>query len=130
MNRNISERLAGDVQTNQRAELTAILRALQIVSPTESVLIWSDSQYAINCVKEWYKKWEANGWRTHKGEVQNKDLVQAVLAEKRKRDAMGAQTMIEWVKGHSTNEGNIGADQLAVRGANNAKLSTTNKKRK
>lgn len=130
MSRNISERLAGDVQTNQRAELTAILRALQIVSPTESVLIWSDSQYAINCVKEWYKKWEANGWRTHKGEVQNKDLVQAVLAEKRKRDAMGAQTMIEWVKGHSTNEGNIGADQLAVRGANNAKLATTNKNRK
>lgn len=133
--RNISERLAGDVQTNQRAELTAILRALQIVPPTQSVLIWSDSKYAINCVKEWYKKWEANGWKTHKGPVQNRDLVEAVLTETRKRDAMGAQTDIRWVKGHATTQGNIGADELAVRGANNAKFSAlpagqTNKKRR
>lgn len=89
--------------------------------PTQSVIIYSDSQYAIQCTKEWYKKWEANGWRTHKGPVQNKDLVQAILVEKRKRDAMGAATHIEWVKGHDTNKGNNAADDLAVRGANYAK---------
>lgn len=85
--------------------------------PTQSVRIWSDSKYAINCVNEWYKKWEANGWKTHKGPVQNKDLVEAVLVERRKRDAMGAMTHIQWVKGHDIDRGNIGADELAVKGA-------------
>lgn len=91
--------------------------------PTQSVLIWSDSQYAIKCVQEWYIKWEANGWRTHKGPVQNRDLVEAVLVEKRKRDAMGAQTQLQWVKGHATDQGNIGADELAVRGAHSSRAA-------
>lgn len=120
----------GDVQTNQRAELTAMLRALQVVPPTQGVLIWSDSMYAIKCVTEWYVKWESNGWKTHKGPVQNRDLVERVLMEIRRRDSLGTKTIIKWIKGHEGNRGNVAADGLAVKGANEAKLSAESSKRK
>ncbi|KAJ4402423.1 hypothetical protein N0V82_010783 [Gnomoniopsis sp. IMI 355080] len=121
--RNISERLPGEVQTNQRAELTAILRALQTIPSTQGLLIWSDSMYAIKCVTEWFVKWENNGWKTHKGPVQNRDLVEMVLKEIRKRESLGTKTVIKWVKGHESNRGNVAADGLAVKGANDAKSS-------
>lgn len=79
--------------------------------------------YAIKCVTEWFVKWETNGWKTHKGPVQNRDLVEMVLKEIRKREALGTKTVIKWVKGHESNVGNVAADGLAVRGANEAKAS-------
>lgn len=66
--------------TNQRMELTAIVKALQyaqsIRKNCEKVIIYSDSAYAINCyTQEWYLNWQANGWVTsEKKEVANKDL--------------------------------------------------------
>ncbi|KAG8160318.1 hypothetical protein KVR01_009854 [Diaporthe batatas] len=119
--RNISERLSGTPQTNQRAELTAILRALETVPLDQGVMIWSDSMYAINCVTEWFVKWEKNGWKTHKGQVQNRDLVEAVLVKIRERESHGTTTLIKWIKGHESSAGNISADKLAVGGANMAK---------
>ncbi|CAK7232406.1 hypothetical protein SEUCBS140593_008250 [Sporothrix eucalyptigena] len=116
--RNISERLKGPMQTNQRAELTAILRALQSVPVTQSVRIFSDSTYSINCVSEWYKSWASNGWRTRAGEsVMNQDIIKAVRSYIDNRDKSGTTTMFRWVKGHSTDSGNVAADQLAVQGA-------------
>lgn len=97
---------------------------------TQGVLIWSDSMYAIKCVTEWFVKWEANGWKTHKGPVQNRDLVEMVLKEIRKRDALGTRTKIKWIKGHEGNRGNVEADGLAVRGANEAKASAAENKKK
>lgn len=46
--RNISEPLSGSIQTNQRAEITAVIRALQKVSKKDKVNILSDSNYVIN----------------------------------------------------------------------------------
>ncbi|CAK7217023.1 hypothetical protein SBRCBS47491_003021 [Sporothrix bragantina] len=116
--RNISERLKGPMQTNQRAELTAILRALQSVPVTQSVRIFSDSTYSINCISEWYKSWSNNGWRTRSGEpVMNQDIIKAVRSFIDTRDKSGTITMFRWVKGHSTDSGNVAADQLAVQGA-------------
>ena len=66
--------------TNQRMELTAILKALEYAKefrrPSERVIIYSDSAYAINCYnQEWYMKWLTNGWvNAEKKEVANKDL--------------------------------------------------------
>lgn len=128
--RNISERLSGTPQTNQRAELTAILRALETVPVTQGVMIWSDSMYAINCVTEWFVKWEKNGWKTHKGQVQNRDLVEAVLIKIREREAQGTTTLIKWIKGHESSQGNISADKLAVGGAHMAKNSQAKKGRR
>ena len=66
--------------TNQRMELTAILKALEYAKTkrrgSERVVVYSDSAYAINCyLKEWYINWQNNGWINSSGkEVANKDL--------------------------------------------------------
>ncbi|WQF81373.1 Putative large ribosomal subunit protein bL9/RNase H1 [Colletotrichum destructivum] len=116
--RNVSERLEGELQTNQRAELTAILRAFQLSPLTQPIEIVTDSKYSIKCVTEWYENWEKNKWRTStNNEVKNKDLIQAVREEIAKRDAAGTKTNFVWVKGHNSHPGNVAADGLAVAGA-------------
>lgn len=115
--RNISERLQGEPQTNQRAELTAILRALESVDDTQDVEIRTDSKYSIQCVTEWYASWERNGWKTRDGPVKNQDLVQAIREKLKQREGKGGQTQFIWVKGHASDKGNIAADHLAIQGA-------------
>lgn len=116
--RNISERLAGPIQTNQRAELTAILRALEVVTPYQPVRVVTDSQYSINCVTVWSRSWERKGWKTATGEdVKNQDLVKAIRERVKEREEAGTETAFEWVKGHSKNVGNEAADRLAVAGS-------------
>ena len=115
----MSEPLQGPRQTNQRAELTALLRALEIAPLYRPVEIYTDSRYSINCVTQWYDNWNRNGWTTAKGaKVENKDLITEVkrMMDERK-DVYGAQTTFVWVKGHAATEGNVMADRLAVQGA-------------
>ncbi|KAJ6782767.1 hypothetical protein PWT90_06015 [Aphanocladium album] len=116
--RNISERLHGEPQTNQRAELMAMLRALQVCPASKTVKIVSDSQYSINCVTQWAASWKKKGWVTAAGEpVKNQDIIRAVLDKMEERSKAGGSTQFEWVKGHATDRGNQAADALAVRGA-------------
>ncbi|KHN98254.1 RNase H domain protein [Metarhizium album ARSEF 1941] len=116
--RNVSERLAGDPQTNQRAELMAMLRALEIAPAEQTVQIISDSQYSINCVTQWALGWKQKGWKTATGEnVKNQDIIRAVLDKMEERTKAGANTYFHWVKGHASDRGNVAADRLAVRGA-------------
>jgi ribonuclease HI len=87
---------------------------------SSNVLIYSDSNYAIKCVTEWFRNWEARGWVTAGGgkkPVENKDLVEDTLKLIREREQMGGKTRFEWVKGHAGDIGNEGADRLAVKGA-------------
>jgi ribonuclease HI len=116
--RNVSEALKGSKQTNQRAELTAIQRALDVAPRHRDVTIYTDSKYAIDCVTNWYRNWVRNGWVNSKGKpVENKDLVMGVRENIEEREILGKKTYFVWVKGHANNEGNIAADQLAVEGA-------------
>jgi len=116
--RNVSETLPGPRQTNQRAELTAILRALEIVPRNRDVSIITDSRYAIDCVTSWYVNWRKNGWKTSANKVvENKDLVENILAKIEERNSLKVQTLFEWIKGHSNQPGNVEADKLAVEGA-------------
>jgi len=72
--------------TNQRAEITAIILALEKALemyddldsyPRLKVKIYSDSKYAIGCMKDWIYKWSSNGWINAAGnEVANRDLIQ------------------------------------------------------
>jgi ribonuclease HI len=116
--RNLSERLIGEPQTNQRAELMAILRALEVAPLEQTVQIFSDSQYSINCVTQWAGNWERKGWKTATGvSVKNQDIIRGVLAKMKERSNAGTNTFYQWVKGHSTDRGNQAADMLAVAGA-------------
>ncbi|XTI82314.1 ribonuclease H1 [Cenococcum geophilum] len=72
--------------TNQRAEITAIILALEQAlekleeldtNPHLDVKIYSDSRYAIGCMTNWIYKWARNGWINAAGnEVANRDLIQ------------------------------------------------------
>jgi ribonuclease HI len=119
--KNVSEALAGARQTNQRAELTAILRALELAPRHRDVTIHTDSRYSIDCVTTWYKGWKRNGWLTaSKKPVENRDLIQDVRNKIEERQSLGCETYFVWVKGHSGDPGNMEADRLAVQGAGQA----------
>jgi len=73
-NRNISEKLEGKVQTNQRAELTAVIRSIETVKKEEKISsktttsslpmsIKTDSLYVMNGITKWIKNWKKNGWK-------------------------------------------------------------------
>ncbi|KAJ6110434.1 hypothetical protein N7486_002669 [Penicillium sp. IBT 16267x] len=72
--------------TNQRAEITAIILALERAletldelnkSPHLDVRILTDSKYAIGCMTDWIYKWTRNGWINSAGnEVANRDLLE------------------------------------------------------
>ena len=71
--------------TNQRMELTAIIKALEYAQKhrrkSEKIVILSDSAYAVECyLKEWYVNWQTNGWINSEGkEVANKDLWMQII---------------------------------------------------
>lgn len=116
--RNVSEALKGSKQTNQRAELTAISRALDIAPRHRDVTIYTDSMYSINSVTEWYRNWERNGYiNSSRKPVENKDLVMDIREKIEERESLKKKTIFVWVKGHSNNAGNIEADKLAVQGS-------------
>lgn len=122
LHRNVSEPLPGPRQTNQRAELTAIQRALDIAPLDRPVTIYCDSNYAINCATTWCKTWRSNGWLTSaKKPVENKDVVEQILNRIDDRTAAGVVTEFKWLKGHANDPGNVAADALAVNGAREAR---------
>ena len=64
--------------SNQRAELHAIIRALEILASFASspIVIYTDSQYAINCFTKWISGWKRNGFLTaSKSPVKHADLL-------------------------------------------------------
>ena len=77
---NISEKIEGR-QTNQRAELYAILKALELtkIDDYSTVYIYTDSLYSINCITKWIYGWINNGWLDKKKKpVKNKNIIQPI----------------------------------------------------
>jgi ribonuclease HI len=98
--------------TNNRMELTAVIRALEALKRPTTAQVHTDSQYVQKGINEWIHNWKRNGWRTaDKKPVKNADLWQIL-------DALARQHEIKWlwVRGHAGNPGNERADQLANRG--------------
>jgi ribonuclease HI len=98
--------------TNNRMELTAVIRALEALKRRCSVQLHTDSKYVQQGITEWIHNWKRRGWRTaDKKPVKNEDLW-------RQLDALAQQHDIEWlwVKGHAGHDGNEKADVLANRG--------------
>ncbi|KAI1000066.1 putative 6-phosphofructo-2-kinase [Podosphaera aphanis] len=119
--RNVSEPLKGMPQTNQRAELTAILRALQLCPASVNLRIYTDSSYSINCLTEWYKRWTRNGWKGASGvTVVNQDIIMAARSLMSQRETDNVTTDLIWVRGHQHDPGNEAADRLAVAGSESA----------
>jgi len=98
--------------TNNRMELTAVIRALEAMKRPVRARVHTDSQYVQKGISEWIHGWKRNGWKTSdKKPVKNADLWQEL-------DALAAKHRIDWlwVKGHAGDPGNERADALANRG--------------
>jgi ribonuclease HI len=72
-------------QTNQRAELRAIHKAIHILDQggfhDEDILIYTDSDYSINCLTKWIPGWVSRGWKTAEGkDVLHQDLIREASA--------------------------------------------------
>lgn len=70
-------------QTNQRAELSAIHRAIVILDSAgyhdEDIVIYTDSEYSINCLTKWLPGWVGRNWKTSAGgDVLHRDLIQDI----------------------------------------------------
>ncbi|MBA4543224.1 MULTISPECIES: ribonuclease HI [Thermoactinomyces] len=96
--------------TNNRMELTAVIRALEALKKPCRVKVHSDSAYIVNCFKQkWHVKWQKNGWVTaSKKPVENKDLWQRLLELMKQHEVEFIK-----VKGHSDVELNNRCDELA-----------------
>jgi len=98
--------------TNNRMELTAVIRALEALKRPVQARVHTDSQYVQKGISEWIHGWKRNGWKTSdKKPVKNADLWQTL-------DGLAARHRLEWrwVKGHAGDPGNERADALANRG--------------
>jgi ribonuclease HI len=98
--------------TNNKMELTAVIRALEALKQPSKVRVYTDSQYVQKGIKEWIHGWKRNGWKTSdKKDVKNKQLWVEL-------DELRKQHEIEWhwVKGHAGHPENERADALANKG--------------
>ena len=98
--------------TNNRRELMAAIQALDALTRSTQVTLYTDSVYLRDGIMKWVDTWKVNGWRTaNKKTVKNVDLwLRLVSASGRHR--------VEWiwVKGHAGHPENERADALARRG--------------
>jgi ribonuclease HI len=95
--------------TNNRMELTAVIRALEALKRPVQAKIYTDSEYVRRGIQEWITGWKARGWLTaDRKPVRNQDLWQRL-------DELVAGHDLEWhwVKGHSGVPGNERVDLLA-----------------
>lgn len=95
--------------TNNRMELTAVIKGLEALKEECNVDIYSDSAYVVNAfLQDWITNWQNNGWKSKKGIVLNIDLWQRLIELTKKHN-------VTWhkVKGHADNEFNNRCDALA-----------------
>lgn len=98
--------------TNNRMELTAVIRGLQALTRRCSVKVVTDSKYVIQGITEWMPNWKQRGWRT----AAKKPVLNSELWMQLDELVAGHAVQWEWVKGHSGHPENELADQLANRG--------------
>jgi ribonuclease HI len=96
--------------TNNRMEFTAMIAALNMLGPAESMDVYTDSQLVVNTLTQWAAGWERNGWKRRDGEVKNLELVQEAWALVRARPL----AKIRWIKAHDGSLWNEYADSLAT----------------
>lgn len=111
----VSARLPGPRQSSDRAELLAIIRAIQLTSDKEAQLrIFTDCDYCLYVNREGQHKWQAKRWRrgtqTDAKRIPNRDLVERLEYEMKRAKH---RPILVHVKGHSGVPGNMIADRLA-----------------
>jgi ribonuclease HI len=96
--------------TNNRMEMLAVIRGLEMLRTSLTVDLYSDSQYVLKGLNEWMPGWKRGNWRTADGKpVKNQDLWQTL-------DALIVRHTVRfhWVRGHSGHPENTRCDRMAV----------------
>jgi ribonuclease HI len=99
--------------TNNRMELTAVVRGLESLTRPCSVELFTDSVYVGKGLTEWMDKWKRNGWKRQEGgkrkPVKNEDLW-------RRLDVLLSRHELKYIRvaGHSGHPENERCDELAV----------------
>lgn len=95
--------------TNNRMELTAVIRGLEALKRPTVVELVTDSEYVGRGLTEWMAKWKAHQWRRGSSPVKNVDLW-------RRLDELATmhRVIFTHVRGHSGHPENERCDQLAV----------------
>jgi ribonuclease HI len=103
----------GEAQTtNNRMELTAAIKALEALTRSSEVELYTDSNYLRGGITSWIKGWKRNGWRTaDRKPVRNIELWQLLDETASRHDVSW-----HWVKGHDGHDENERADELAREG--------------
>lgn len=117
MGRHEKEMAGAEAQTtNNRMEMTAVIRALNaLIEPCE-VTIHTDSRYVIDGMTKWIDGWKKRGWvNASKQPVKNADLWHDLIEATRRH-----KVSWEWVRGHSGHPENERVDRLASDAADEA----------
>jgi ribonuclease HI len=99
--------------TNNRMEMTAVIRGLEALKRPTSVELVTDSVYVGKGLTEWMPKWKRNGWRRKQrgllSDIKNEDLW-------RRLDELVSRHSVRFthVRGHAGHVENERCDALAV----------------
>ena len=105
--------------TNNRMELMAAIKGLEMLKEKCEVEITTDSQYVMKGITEWIHGWKKKGWVTaSKAPVVNKDLWLELEFETQRH-----KTNWSWTKGHASHADNNRCDELATTAARNQTAS-------
>lgn len=95
--------------TNNRMEMTAVIRALEALNQPCTIRLHTDSRYVIDGITKWVFGWQKKGWKTADNKpVKNEDLWRVLLAA-----AKPHRIEWIWVKGHDGHVENERVDRLA-----------------
>lgn len=106
------EMSGGELETtNNKMELTAVIKGLSALKEPCDVTITTDSKYVCDAINQgWLSKWVTNNWRkADKKPVLNVDLWEQLLPLLNKHNVK-----FVWVKGHNDHPQNERCDKLAV----------------
>jgi len=95
--------------TNNRMELLAVIKALEVLKYPCNVNLYCDSKYVVDSVnKQWLNNWEKNNWQKGNSEVKNVDLWKRLMPLLKTHNIN-----FFWVKGHNNDKDNERCDYLA-----------------
>ncbi|MBT0669468.1 ribonuclease HI [Novosphingobium profundi] len=95
--------------TNNRMEMTAVIKALEALNQPCEITLYTDSKYVIDGITKWVFGWQKKGWvNASRQPVANADLWREMLAA-----AKPHKVTWQWVRGHNGHAENERVDQLA-----------------
>lgn len=101
--------------TNNTAELNALHQGLLLakdeIANGKTAAVFSDSQYAIQCVVQWAIGWEKAGWKRKGGEIKNLELIKEIYSL---HQTLKDKVQVLHVNGHVGVQGNELADRMSI----------------